>query len=103
MEKYKIRYILEAIDDLDEILLYIAKDSVENALKMYDEIRKNINKLDTFPKRGRLVPDKNMARLGIRMLFISSYIVFYRIIGEEVFIYRIIHGKQNYPMLFKIE
>ena len=103
MEKYKIRYLQEAVDDLDEIVLYIAKDSTENAFKKYDEIRKNINKLSVLPKRGRLVPDKNMTRLGIRMLFISSYIIFYRIIGEEVFIYRILHGKQNYPILFNIE
>ena len=100
MKKYKIKILQEAFEDLEEIILYVSKDSKENALKLHNEIMESINKLSKLPKRGRLVPEKNMTRLGFRMLFVSSYIIFYRIIGEEVYIYRVLHGKQNYPILF---
>ena len=57
--------------------------------------------LSTFPKRGRFVPDDKMKKAGYRMLHIAPYIIFYRIIEQNVVIYRIIHGAMNYPMLYE--
>lgn len=101
MENYRVEYLQTALDDLEEIVLYIAKDSVQEALKMHDEIINKSNKLSTFPKLGREVPDKKIRRLGFRMLVISSYIAFYRIIDKKIYIYRVLHGKRNYPLLYE--
>ena len=68
---------------------------------MHDEIIGKANDLTVFPKRGRRVPDPKMAEVGYRMLFINPYIIFYRITGQSVIIYRIIHGARNYPLLLK--
>lgn len=101
MENYRVEYLQTALDDLEEIVLYIAKDSVQEAIKMHDEIINKSNKLSTFPKLGREVPDKKIRRLGFRMLVISSYIAFYRIIDKKIYIYRVLHGKRNYPLLYE--
>ena len=101
METYDVRFLQEALDDLEEIILYIAQDSKAAALQMHDEIVKKANNLSIFPKRGRLLPGEKMRKAGYRTLIIKPYIAFYRVIGRNVFIYRVIHGLTNYPMLYE--
>ena len=101
METYNVRFLQEALDDLEEIVLYIAQDSCQAALQMHDKIIEKANELTLFPKRGRLVPDKKMAAAGYRMLEIKPYIAFYRVIVRNVFIYRVLHGATNYPLLYE--
>ena len=101
METYDVQFLQEAMDDLEEIVLYIAQDSRQAALNMHDKIIEKANDLTTFPKRGRLVPDKKMTAAGYRMLEIKPYIAFYRIVERNVFIYRVLHGATNYPRLYE--
>ena len=101
METYEVRFLQEALEDLEEIVLYIAQDSRQAALRMHEKIIEKANDLTTFPKRGRLVPDKKMAAAGYRMLVIKPYIAFYRIVDRHVFIYRVLHGATNYPRLYE--
>ena len=101
METYDVRFLQEALDDLEEIVLYIAQDSHQAALHMHDKIIEKANDLAVFPKRGRLVPDKKMAAAGYRMLGINPYIAFYRVANRNVFIYRLLHGASNYPLLYE--
>ena len=100
METYDVRFLQEALEDLEEIVLYIAQDSRQAALRMHDKIVEKANDLAIFPKRGRLVPDRKMAAAGYRMLGIKPYIVFYRVVERNVFIYRVLHGAMNYPLLY---
>jgi len=101
METYDVQFLQEALDDLEEIVLYIAQDSRQTALRMHDKIIEKANDLSVFPKRGRLVPDEKMAAAGYRMLGIKPYISFYRVVGRKVFIYRVLHGAINYPLLYE--
>ena len=101
MEAYEVRFLQEALDDLEEIVLYISQDSRTAALRMHDTIIEKANDLTVFPKRGRLVPDKKMSAAGYRMLGIAPYIAFYRVIDRNVYIYRVFHGATNYPTLYE--
>ena len=100
METYDVRFLQEAFEDLEEIILYIAQESEDAALRIHDRIISKANDLSVFPKRGRSVPDEKMRKAGYRMLLVKPYIVFYRVIERSVFIYRVIHGASNYPMLY---
>ena len=100
MEDYDVHFLQEALEDLEEIVLYIAQDSRQAALRMHEKIIEKANDLTIFPRRGRLVPDKKMAAAGYRMLVIKPYIAFYRIVDRNVFIYRVLHGATNYPLLY---
>ena len=100
METYDVQFLQEAMDDLEEIILYIAQENRQSAFRMHDNIVEKSNDLTIFPKRGRLVPDKKMAASGYRMLGIKPYIVFYRIMDRNVYIYRVLHGATNYPLLY---
>ena len=101
METYDVRFLQEALEDLEEIVLYIAQDSRQAALRMHDKIVEKANDLTIFPKRGRLVPDRKMSAAGYRMLGIKPYIAFYRVVDRNVFIYRVLHGATNYPLLYE--
>jgi len=101
MEPYDVQFLEEALDDLEEIVLFIAQDNRAAALRMHDEIIEKANNLRTFPKLGRPVPDVKMRKAGYRMFLVKSYIMFYRIVGQIVFIYRVIHGATNYPVLYE--
>ena len=101
MGTYDIQFLQEALNDLEEIVLYIARDSRQDALRMHDKIIEKINDLMIFPKRGQRVPDKKMAAAGYRLLGIKPYIAFYRIIDRTVFIYRVLHGATNYPLMYE--
>ena len=100
-EAYDVHFLQEALNDLEEIVLYIAQDSQAAALHMHDKIIEKANDLTIFPKRGRLVPDKKMSAAGYRMLEVKPYILFYRVIGHDIFIYRALHGASNYPLLYE--
>ena len=101
MELYEVRFLQEALDDLEDIVLYIAQDNRSAALRMHDEIIGETNDLAVFPKRGRPVQEARMRKAGYRTLLIKPYIVFYRVINRNVLIYRVIHGATNYPMLYE--
>jgi len=101
METYDVHFLSEALDDLEEIVLYIAQDNQTAALSMHDKIIKKTKDLMLFPKHGKLLLDKKMNAAGYRMLEVKPYIAFYRIIDHNVFIYRVLHGATNYPMLYK--
>lgn len=97
---YDVRFLDDALADLDEIILHIAQDSKAAALKVHDMIIEKAEKLSKFPKLGREVPDKKLAELGFRMLISGSYLIFYKIDDDVIHIHRVIHGARNYPMLF---
>ena len=44
---------------------------------------------------------EKMAAAGYRMLGIKPYIAFYRIVGRNVFICRVLHGAVDYPLLYE--
>ena len=100
MEKYKVLFLQPALDDLEEIVLYISKESKASALKMHDQIVSSANRLEAFPKLGTLVPDKKIGERGFRVLVIESYLLFYKLYDNEINILRVLHGSRDYPNLF---
>jgi len=100
METYDVFFFQEALDDLEEIVLYIAQSNRQAAIRMHTKIVEKANELMIFPKRGRLVPEIKMAAAGFRILDIKPYIAFYRVIDRDVFIYRVLHAAVNYPLLY---
>ena len=51
MEVYDVRFLKEALEDLEEIVLYIAQDSRHAALRLHDKIIVSKNGERRFPSR----------------------------------------------------
>ena len=98
----KIIYLPLALDDINKIFDYIAKDmdNFNVAINIVDKIGENINLLKTLPQLGLKAKNERLQRLGYRQLILDPYIVFYIIIDDDTIeIIRIIHGKRQYSSL----
>jgi toxin ParE1/3/4 len=93
----KIRWLRLALADLDELMVYIAKDNPEAATKVAGKIWETTRMLSNHPaigKPGRVPGTREMVVTG------TSYIVPYRVLANEVQILRILHGARKWPEKF---
>jgi len=95
---YKINYIKTAVDDLEEIIIYISENDKLCVNNLIDVLDNGISQLTAFPFIGKIY---NNAKLSneYHMIIIEDYLVFYKVNGDIVEIYRIIHCKRNYKRL----
>ena len=94
----EIEWSSKAENDLNEIIDYIAQDSLEYALSFYEQVREKVENLIKFPRMGRIVPE--LDEPNIRELILRNYRIIYRIFEKEVQIIRLFHGSRI--MDFKI-
>ena len=99
MEKYDVVFSQSALDDVEDIVLYIAKDSIWSAVKMHDSIIGAANRLSEFPMIGRAVPDEKISRRGFRMIGTGKYLLFYKVYDKRVVILRVLHDARDYSNL----
>jgi addiction module RelE/StbE family toxin len=99
--KYKVQFLQTALDDLEDIILHIARNNKTAAMKMHDKVVAAAYRLETFPKLGITVPDDKMRDRGFRMLIIEKYILFYKIYDDKINILQLVHGSRDYPKLFE--
>lgn len=86
----QVRWTPEAYDDLEAIFLFIARDSPEFAATFVDRIIRSTDRLASFPRSGRVVPEFDTENL--RELLVGSYRIIYRIKDDYVHLLTIIHG-----------
>ncbi|AGL02437.1 type II toxin-antitoxin system RelE/ParE family toxin [Desulfoscipio gibsoniae] len=100
MPKYPINITEAAVQDLAEIIDYIANDNSAAALKLVDKIEQNILQLEDFPLIGAIPKNRRLTRQGYRILIVDNYLVFYVLLNNETIeIRRIISGKRDYKFL----
>jgi toxin ParE1/3/4 len=89
-----------AASDLDNIWLYVARDSgnIEIANKLIDSITDQFFLLASYPRLGRARDDDFGA--GSRSLAVGEYVVVYCIEDEYVLILRVVHGRRDIESLF---
>ena len=90
----KLEWSRFAVEDRVAIFDYIEEDNPQAALTVDERIQNSVEMLKSFPEMGR------HGRVeGTRELIISStpYLAAYRIIGNTVYILRILHGAQPWP------
>jgi plasmid stabilization system protein ParE len=88
----EIEWSSKAENDLNEIIDYIAKDSLEYALSFYEQVSEKVKNLAKFPKIGRKVP--KLDNLHIRELILKNYRKIYRELEGKVQIVSIFHGSR---------
>ncbi|MEA1911824.1 MAG: type II toxin-antitoxin system RelE/ParE family toxin [Spirochaetota bacterium] len=89
-----VNWSLPAKKDLKNIHDFIAYDSKVYAKKVSQEFIEKSEKLEEFPKMGRMVPE--LSDLNIRELIIYSYRLIYEIRPNNIEVLTIIHGRQNF-------
>jgi toxin ParE1/3/4 len=91
--RYALRYLPIAIDDLISIFDWIAGDSPANAMAFIEKLDQRIGSLKIHPFLGRIPRDDQLK--NYRLLVIESYLVFYVVHGRTVEIHRVVHGSRQ--------
>jgi plasmid stabilization system protein ParE len=94
-DKYAIRYLPIAAEDLLSIYDWIAGDSPERAVSFTEKLDKRISSLTKHPFLGRIPKHEKLRAFGYRVLVIESYLVFYVVRGHIIEIHRVIHGSRH--------
>ena len=94
-DKYAIRYLPIAVDDLLSIYDWIADNSPARAVSFAEKLDKRINSLTTHPYLGRVPKHEKLQASGYRVLIIESYLVFYIVRGQIIEIHRVVHGSRH--------
>ncbi len=94
----KLLYSPEALNDLDEIWAYINNElkNPGDAQKIISDILDNIEKLRDFAEIGPPLFSITGFESDYRFLVCGKYITFYRVMGIEVHIDRVLYGRRNY-------
>jgi toxin ParE1/3/4 len=88
----QVIWSVEALDDVDAIAAYIARDSLTQARRVVSEAFDLSDLLLTQPMMGRVVPE--LRQKHIREQFIYIYRLVYEIQGEDIHVLAVIHGKR---------
>ncbi|CAG7856533.1 hypothetical protein MCAMS1_01055 [biofilm metagenome] len=83
-----------ALDDLDGIKAYIAKDSPPYARRFIERVFDAAEQLDGFPELGRMVPEAGY-QAHIREVLFQNYRIIYLNQGGGVNILAVIHGSRD--------
>ena len=97
----EVKWSPEAIEDIDSIAEYIARDSEFYARSVVNEILSLGTKIAEEPLIGRIVPELDDE--NIRERFVYSYRVVYTIEDTVITVVAVIHGKrllENVPDRF---
>ncbi|MCM1330711.1 MAG: type II toxin-antitoxin system RelE/ParE family toxin, partial [Ruminococcus sp.] len=96
--KFNVKFSAKAINDLDKIWEYIANvlKNPTAADKAVAGVLDKVDLLESHPEIGaRLFFDNNL-NSGYRYVIYNHYMAFYRILGDTVYIDRVIYGKRDY-------
>ena len=105
MNKYKVEFSRRANAQLRSIFSYIAEDDADAALKMIDTLESKAYQLEDMPFLGTELPQHEYPFLpvGYRRLIVRPFIMYYRVIGQGVYITHIIHSRRNQAQAFTEE
>ncbi|NJK38260.1 MAG: type II toxin-antitoxin system RelE/ParE family toxin [Oscillatoriales cyanobacterium RM1_1_9] len=93
---YQVVWSPQAIDDIDAIAAYIARDSVSYAAAVVQRIIEVTRDLSDNPLIGDIVQE--FGDEMIREQFAYTYRILYRIQDETVTVTAVIHGKRLLKM-----
>jgi len=89
----RVEWSEPALQDLENLRDYIAKDSPVYAQQFIEKIFEAVTRLTTFPELGRLVPEAD--RPDVRELIFHSYRIIYCLKNDAVFIVTVLHGSRD--------
>ena len=94
--KYPVLWTRLASRDLFILVEYIAADNVDEAIRIFEKIRKTAAKLTMFPSRGRIVSElREQGVMAYRELIIGPWRIIYRFSGKTVYVLAVIDGRRN--------
>ena len=83
-----------ALDDLEQIASYIAKDSIEHAALFVARVIAKTDRLEAYPRSGHVIPE--LRDQACREIIYGCYRIMHRVEAEAVWITGIVHGARDW-------
>lgn len=93
--RFSLRLLSIAEQDFLDIIDYLATENLSAAQTVADQLEKQLQSLQRHPFLGKVPSDTKLARMGYRVLVVGDYLIFHKVRGKTVVIYRIIHGARD--------
>lgn len=85
-----IRWTRQALEDIEAIHDFIARDSARYADHFIEGIIQSVDRLGEFPRSGRVVPE--IGEDTLREVIHASYRVVHRVSGDSIEILTVVHS-----------
>jgi len=93
----KVEWLYEAKNEYRDFLTYYKVHAgAEYARSFSKKILDAAAQLERFPESGVLKENTLMGKYGFRALFIEQYVLIYKIVYDNVFIYHLADARTNY-------
>ena len=94
--RFEVRWTEIALRDLARILAFLATDNPAAAKRLLSRVQKKAASLETFPLRGRAVPEiADLQLTPFRELLLTPYRLLYRVTTTEVFVVAVLDGRRR--------
>lgn len=93
----------KARQEILEIADYIAEQSLEAAMRFFDNVEASFERISQMPELGTLCQVQHPETVGIRVWPVTGFpnhLIFYRPESGQLRILRILHGAQDWEALF---
>ncbi|HUB28011.1 MAG TPA: type II toxin-antitoxin system RelE/ParE family toxin [Tepidisphaeraceae bacterium] len=104
--KAALRILPAAVADVDAAALFIARDSVDAAIRFHDAVDITCEQIQEFPTRSPRyeLPEPQFSELRRRAVQgFRNYLIFYRFDGDAVDVIRVLHGARDIPAILAYE
>lgn len=94
--RFEVIWAEVAIRDLEEIVDFVEQEAPMAARRLFDRIVEHSRALETFPLRGRVVPE--LARFEVesyRELIVAPFRLMYRVETRQVMVVGVFDGRRN--------
>ena len=88
----EIRWTLQALDDVEAIANYIARDSTHFAQMFAVRTFEAVRRIQRFPESGRIVPE--IKKKDIREILLGNYRIIYRVKDNLIEILTVYHSSR---------
>lgn len=96
----RLRITPKALQDLQDIHDYIARDNIDAASDFIDRLERRCDELCETPGIGRKRDDLEP---GMRSSRVSDHLIFYQVLDEELEVMHVLHGRRNLKKVFEQE
>jgi len=86
----RVIWTRQAVEDVEAIKAYVARDSVQYAALLTERIVASVDRLESFPESGRVVPE--VGDPSLREVVYGAYRIVYRIQPEAVEVVAVHHA-----------
>ena len=96
MKGAEVYWTEQAKRDLEDIVLFIARESIEVATQKYEELRTAARALTSFAQSGKVVPELEAQNITTyRELTVPPWRIVYRTDRDRVYILAVLDGRRN--------